>query len=352
MPVSISDVSFGTSACGSACALYTLQNSAGIQAKITSFGATLVALNTFDKHGALGNICLSFDSLKQYEDQQVFIGAVVGRYANRIANAQFSLDSETYQLDANLGKHTLHGGYSSLGRRVWELESASVIDGNPTLVLRIESRAAESGFPGNIVAKVSYCLTEDNCLIINFFVNTDKKTPISMTHHAYFNLSQRGPLKQNNSLSSHLFEIFSDRILAVDEELMPSGEYFSVDNTIFDFREKKSLVEHLAPLDSLLSSSLGFDHNYCFEPWNGELKDIASVEDIESGRVMKIRSTLPGAQLYTGNYLLDAGFSKYSAFCIEPQFYPDSPNKTAFPFAWCEPEKPYDHTIEWRFSVE
>ncbi len=351
MSVSISEEYFGTSSSGEQCSLYTLQNASGIQAKITNFGATLVALNTFDKRGYLGNVCLGFDTLKEYEAQQVFIGAVVGRYANRIANARFSVEGQSYQLEPNLGMHTLHGGATSLGRRVWRVESACVEDDNPTLTLKVESQDGESGFPGNISATVRYCLAQDNRLTVSFLVETDKKTPISMTHHAYFNLSRSDPAKADDSLSSHAFEIYSDQILAVDEALLPTGEYLSVDGGVFDFRQKKPLANYLEPLHSELTAALGFDHNYCFEPWTAALKKIARVEDEKSGRAMDILSTLPGAQLYTGNYLFDAGFNKYGAFCIEPQFYPDSPNITGFPFEWCSPEAPYEHTIEWRFSV-
>ncbi|WP_086930437.1 aldose epimerase family protein [Agarilytica rhodophyticola] len=351
---SLTQHSFGETSSNIPCTLFCLRNDAGMEAKITNFGATLVALNCFDRRGDIGNICLSYPSLSDYEQQGIFVGSVVGRFANRIGGAGFDMDGKHYSLTKNHGDNLLHGGPSTFAYRVWDIVDAGIVNDVPTLVLRINSPDGSEGFPGNIQVEITFELFNDNRLRLSMHAQSDKKTPVSLTQHGYFNLSCDAMNKKARALDSHEFQIFSDKILVADDTLVPTGEYQDVENSVFDFREYESLSASLFPLAQALEKSQGYDHNYCFEPWSGNVSDIklrANVRDRDSGRMLSIYSTLPGMQFYTGNYIDGEGHIRYNAFCMEPQFYPDSPNKSHFPFRWVEPGEDYKHVIEWKTGV-
>lgn len=351
---SLTQQSFGETSNNTPCTLFCLRNDAGIEAKITNFGATLVALNCVDRTGQSGNICLSYENVHEYEKQSIFAGSVVGRYANRIGGAVFEVEGKHYSLSKNQGDNLLHGGESTFAYQVWDVVSAGLVDGIPTVVLRILSPDGVDGFPGNLKVDVTFELFNDNRLRLSMHAESDRKTPVSLTQHGYFNLSCDATNSKERALDSHEFQIFSDKILVVDDGLVPTGAYQDVEQSVFDFREYTSLFQYLFPLAAALEKSQGFDHNYCFEPWSGKASDIrhvANVRDKDSGRTLSVRTSLPGMQFYTGNYIDGEGHIRYNAFCMEPQYYPDSPNKPSFPFDWVEPEKDYDHIIEWKMGV-
>jgi len=349
--VKVSTRDFGITEDGQACRLFTLENSQGANVSIIDFGASLVEFNCLDKDGNLGDIALGYSALAPYEQQRIYLGAAVGRFANRIGNARFTIDGERHSLAANQGDNILHGGDASFAYKVWKLEMLDTSLGHPRLILSHFSPEGEAGFPGNLTTKITFELLNDGCLRLSLHADADKKTPVSLTYHPYFNLSNQAKSEHAGALDDHTFQIFSDKITAVDKELVPTGEFNRVDDTLFDLCKAKSISADLSPLHPTLEPSAGFDHNYCFEPWqaaNPPLRLQARALSTTSGRVLDVHSTLPGLQFYSGNHMDGAGFVRYNAFCLEPQFYPDSPNKPEFPFQWTGPEQPYHHIIEWR----
>lgn len=347
----ISQADFGRTKRGEKCVLFRLRNASGVEASITNFGATLASFECFDRLGGRANICIGFDNLAAYEAQSVCVGAVVGRYANRIANGRFSIGSKNYALERNQGENTLHGGSTNFAYRVWEPDFFGIKNDVPTLTLTLFSADGEGGFPGNLSVAVTYRLFNDNRLCLDLAAETDVLTPVSLTHHAYFNLAGNIAHRTHNGLNTHRFQIYSDKILAIRSDGIPTGKYRDVTDTVFDLRNARGISDTLNPLAADLEKTAGFDHNYCFPLSNKTLASQATVFDMQSGRTLEVLSTMPGLQFYTANYLDRVGLRAHSAFCLEPQYYPDSPNQDAFPFDWTSPDNPYLHRIEWRVGV-
>ncbi len=343
--------SFGETAAGEPVDIYTLVNAQGAETEITNYGGIVVSLMMPDQEGEFEDIVLGFDTLDEYLQGHPYFGATVGRYANRIADAEFTLDGETYTLTANDGTNHIHGGNQGFDKVVWRAQAYTTADG-PALRLYYTSEDGEEGFPGNLDVMVTYTLTNDNELRADFHATTDAPTICNLTHHSYFNLAGEG------DILDHVVMMPADHFTPVDEELIPTGEVRAVDGTPFDFREPTPIGARIDEENEQLEQGGGYDHNWVYDKEEGELTLMARVTEPESGRVMEVLSTKPGMQLYTGNFLdgtlTGKGGWVYEyrhGFCMEPHYFPDSPNQPDFPSAVLRPDETYNHAIVYRFSV-
>lgn len=334
--------------------LYTLRNSNGIEATITNYGGRLVALRTPDRHKRFEDIVLGFDSLDGYLSKNPYLGALVGRYANRIANGEFSLGLKTYHLAKNNGSNSLHGGLKGFDKVAWNGEEIYVDEG-PAIELTYLSRDGEEGYPGNLNVKVRYTLTEKDELRIDYHATTDQLTILNLTNHAYFNLAGQAAGK----ILDHLVMIHADEFTPVNANLIPTGERRKVAGTPFDFRKLEAIGKRIGEKDQQLEYGLGFDHNYVVNRKRDGLVPAARVTDPSSGRTMEVSTTEPGMQFYTGNHLdgsvTGKGGTIYgfrSGFCLETQHFPDSPNQEAFPSTELKPGQVYQSTTVFQFSIE
>jgi len=342
---------FGNTDDKEAVSLYTLTNKSGASASIMTFGAAVVNLNVPDKDGKLGDVVLGYDDLTGYLDpkKDPHFGATIGRYGNRIAKGQFTLDGHTYQLPINDPPNSLHGGDKGFDRLVWKGE---IVSTNPPSVLFTHvSPDGEEGYPGTLTAKVRYTLTEDNKLKIYFTATTDKPTVVNLTHHSYFNLAGAG----NGTILDELVTINADSFTPVDSTLIPTGEIKKVDGTPMDFRKSTAIGDRIQQVGG---KPIGYDHNYVLKDSGDGVRWIASVEDPKSGRVMKVYSDQPGVQFYSGNFLDGTitgkdgkTYNQYYALCLEPQHFPDSPNQPKFPSTVLKPGQVYHCTIIYGFST-
>ncbi len=308
---------------------FTLKHPSGMSAVVSDLGATLRQLTVPDRAGKLANITVGYDSDEGWLDNRSFFGVSVGRYANRIAEGKFTLDGVEYELAVNNGPNHLHGGLKGFDKAVWKSEVVS-----PTQVRFSHlSPDGDEGYPGNLKVTVTYEIGEDS-LSWKAEATTDRATPVNLTNHAYFNLSE----KSTESVLSHRLLIHADKYLPVDENLIPQGEPEPVEGTAFNFKESVSIGENLAKMKG------GFDHNYVLND-PGKLRVVARVEEPTSGRILELSTNQPGVQFY----LASPFGNKHSAFCLEPQKFPDSPNRTDFPDCILEPGETYSHTIVFRF---
>jgi len=338
---------FGMTPEGDSITLFTLKNERDIVVKIMNYGGIITEIHTPDKNGKLGNITLGFDNLDQYLAGHPNFGALIGRYGNRIANARFSLDGETYQLAANNGNNSLHGGVKGFDDVVWEPEVISC-DVRAALQLSYLSPDGEEGFPGNLKVVVTYELLMDQ-LFITYEAETDKATPVNLTNHAYFNLSGEG------TILDHILYINASRYTPVNEELIPTGEIANVEGTPFDFRKPTVIGERF---DQLVGVPVGYDHNFVLDESDEKLTLAAKGMDPNSGRYLEVSTTEPGVQFYTGNFLdgtLSSGdftYVQHAGFCLETQHFPDSPNQENFPSTILRPGEKYVTQTIYTFGVE
>lgn len=336
---------FGHTAEGEEVHLYTLTNQNGLQAKITNYGCFVTSLLTPDKNGQMGDVVLGFDSLSHYFNRR-FFGSVVGRFSNRIANAKFSIDGIPYQLAANNGPNHIHGGVNAFDKMVWTAKEMNTTAG-PALQLSYLSKDGEEGYPGNVNVSVTYTLTQDNGLRIDYEASTDKATPVNLTNHSYFNLGAG----QTQDVRGHQIAIQADEYTVMDEALIPTGEIRSVQGSPLDFRSAASIGERIDQLEK------GFDHNYVFRKNPGELGLVATVFEPVTGRLMEVFTTKPGVQFYVPNWqkgFAGKGGLTYQGnggFCLETQFFPDSPNQPNFPNSILRPGETYRHSTIYKFSV-
>ena len=331
--------------------LYTLTNKHGVSASIMTFGAAVVNLFVPDKDGKLGDVELGYDDLTGYLDpkKDPHFGATIGRYGNRIAKGQFTLDGHTYQLPINDPPNSLHGGDKGFDRLVW---NAEIVSNDPPSVLFTHiSPDGEEGYPGTLKATVRYTLTEDNKLKIYFTATTDKPTVVNLTHHSYFNLSGAG----SGTILDQLVTINAKAYTPVDSTLIPTGEIKSVDGTPMDFRKPTAIGDRIQQVGG---KPIGYDHNYVLNDPDDGVRWIATVEAPKTGRIMKVYSDQPGVQFYSGNFLdgTIAGkdgktYDQYDALCLEPQHFPDSPNQPKFPSTVLKPGDTYHCTIIYGFST-
>jgi len=313
--------------------IYTLTNIHGIEARIMTYGATLVSLRTPDRAGHFNNVILGFDTLDSYLAGVPYFGATVGRYANRIANGRFTLDGKSYQLPQNNGPNSLHGGNQGFDKRVWTAEPIPTPTG-PSLRLSYVSAAGEEGYPGELTAHVTYRLNDDDSLAIDFEATSTAPTPVNLANHAYFNLTG----DSRNAILDHLLKINADRFTPVNATLIPSGEMREVAHTPFDFRTPQTIGSRINDRDEQLRFGGGYDHNWVLNRSASQPLTLAAVlSDPKSGRSIEIRTTQPGLQFYSGNFLdgkpAGAGtvFEYRTGLCLETQHFPDSPNQPTFP---------------------
>lgn len=350
----ISKSSFGTTAGGEDVTLYTLHNKSGMKAEITNYGGIVVSLTAPDRDGHFEDIVLGYETLAEYEKENPYFGALIGRYGNRIGKGQFMLDGETYQLTVNDGQNHLHGGERGFDKVVWDAKMEEAENG-PSLLLGYVSQDGEEGYPGTLHAVVRYTLSHENELLIEYEADTDRATPVNLTHHSYFNLS--GNAKRD--ILGHSLEIHAEQFTPVDDTLIPTGEYRPVEGSPFDFRSAKLIGQDIEADDEQLRYGLGYDHNWVIDrDADKEWRQVATLSDPESGRVMTIHSNEPGLQFYSGNFLDGSLVGKGAVYthryglCLETQHFPDGPNQPDFPGTILQPGEVYTTKTVYTFGVD
>ena len=356
----ITKADFGKTPDGTPVEIYTLHNAKGAEARIITYGGIVQKLSMPDKNGVYADVVNGFDTLNGYTDPKYvgacpYFGALIGRYGNRIGGAKFTLEGQTYQLATNNGPNSLHGGLKGFDKVVWTAVKADVGPEGPRLVLNYLSKDGEEGFPGNLNVTATYTLTDDNALKLEFSATTDKPTVVNLTHHSYFNLAGQG----NGDILGHLLYINADKTTPVDAGLITTGAFADVAGTPFDFRTPTAIGAHIDDPDNVLQYGPGYDHNWVINKPFGQFGLMARVVSPTSGRVMEVWSDEPGLQFYAGNFLDGTltgkdgkVYQKRYAFCMEPQHYPDSPNKPNWPSVELKPGQTYHNTIEYKFSAE
>ena len=341
---------FGRTADGREVTLYELLNADGLRATVMDYGAILMTLEVPDRNGKLADINLGFDELNPYIKRNPLFGAVVGRYANRIENAAFTIDGIEYKITRNSGKNHIHGGNKKrFDKVVWKGEGFQT-DKGVGVRFTFLSRDGDEGFPGNLNCTVTYTLTNKNELKINYQATTDKSTVVNLTNHSYFNLAGAG----NGDVLGHQMMINADFYTPGDKALIPTGEILNIKGTPLDFTEPKTIGARIEQL----TETRGYDHNYVLKTSDGSLTLAARVYEPGSGRIMEVYTTEPGMQLYTANGMRDvrgkAGkvYQRYYGFCLETEHFPDSPNKPHFPSPVLRPGEKYDTTTIFKFSTK
>lgn len=344
---------WGTAPDGIAVDLYTLRNTKGAEATITNYGGIVVTLLMPDKEGKMADIVLGYDNLQGYIDKTPYFGALIGRYGNRIGGAQFAIDGQTYTLAKNDGPNSLHGGVKGFDKVVWTAKPVESKDG-PALELTYLSKDGEEGFPGNLQVTALYTLTENNELRLDFTATTDKPTVCNLTHHSYFNLRGQG----NGDILGHELTIHASKTTPVDKTLITTGELKSVEGTPFDFRTPTPIGARINDPDTQLQYGPGYDHNWVVDKKGDGVELHATVYEPSTGRVLEVLSDEPAVQFYAGNFLDGTikgkggvAYQHRTGFCLEPQHYPDSPNKPEFPSVVLRPGQTFKNTIIYRFSV-
>jgi aldose 1-epimerase len=343
---------FGKTAAGEAVDLYTLANSSGVEASIATYGGAVVSLKTPDRAGSLADVVLGFNALGDYLNSSFYPGALIGRYANRIAHGRFVLNGVEYTLARNNGANSLHGGIRGFDKAVWA--ARELPGGDAALELTYVSQDGEEGYPGKLAVKVVYTLTQASELRIDYFAETDKDTVVNLTNHSYFNLAGEG----SGEALDHVVRLYADRFTPVDAGLIPTGELRPVEGTPFDFRRPMAIGARIGQADEQLELGCGYDHNFVVNGPMGTLREAARVVDPKSGRVLEALTTEPGVQLYTANFLDGTAIGKSgkpygrrSAFCLETQRFPDSPNHPDFPSAVLRAGQRFASTTVYRFSA-
>src|SRR5919205_790470 len=342
---------FGSTKGGEAVEIYTLRNRRGAEARVMTYGATLVSLKVPDRAGKFEDVLLGFDDLATYEADTHYIGPVVGRYANRIAKGRFTLNGVEYKLATNNNGNHMHGGLRGFDKVVWKARPLNARTGS-AVELTYVSRDGEEGYPGTLTVRVVYTLTEANELRIQYSATTDKDTVLNLTNHAYFNLGGH----DSGDILGHLLTLNADRFTPTDETSIPTGELRSVRGTPFDFRRPTTIGARIEQPDEQLKFGNGYDHNFVINGRAGALRLAARASDPKSGRVMEVWTDQPGVQLYTGNFLEGtapgkggAAYGRRDAFCLETQHFPDSPNRPAFPSTVLRRGARFNSTTVYKF---
>lgn len=336
---------------GKQVSLYTLTNKLGSVAQITNYGGKVVSLWVQDKSGKYEDVVLGHTNIDDYLiSKEKYFGALIGRYGNRIKNGEFSLDSITYNLKRNNGDNHLHGGDTGYDAVVWNVEENK----SNVLELSYVSENMEEGYPGTLSIKVNYELTDDNELKIEYWATTDASTVVNLTHHSFFNLKGAG----NGTINEHLLRINAPYYTPVDEGLIPTGILATVEGTPFDFQKLTAIGERVDQIHPQLKNGKGYDHNFVLNQNFEELNYAAKVVEPVSGRVMEVFTNEPGLQFYGGNFLNGSVTGKENkaykfrtAFCLETQHFPDSPNKPHFPSTRLDPGEDYYSVCIYKFST-
>jgi len=329
--------------------LYVLKNKNGMRAEITNYGGRLVRLEIPGNQAKTTNVVLGFDSVSGYaKSTEPYFGATIGRYGNRIAKGKFSLDGKIYQLSVNNGPNTLHGGKQGFQYRLFSAQQR----GDSSLVLNYTSRDGEEGFPGKLEVQVTYTLSQNNELKLDYKAKSDKNTVVNLTNHAFFNLNGEG----SGTINKHELQIFADAYTPVDSTLIPMGKIEPVTGTPFDFRKPKSIGQDLNARNEQLGFGKGYDHNFVLSD-QASWKYAAKIKGDQSGIVMQIYTTEPGLQFYGGNFMQsknkmrDGKYDDFrTAFCLETQHFPDSPNQPAFPSVVLKAGQTYQSSSVYKFS--
>ncbi|MBI5387009.1 MAG: galactose mutarotase [Verrucomicrobia bacterium] len=338
---------FGRTPDGTSVTVFTLRNAGGMTVKVMSYGAILTELHVPDRSGHFTNVVLGSDNLAAYLKGHPAAAAVIGRYANRIAKARFTLDGVEHQVTVNSGQNHIHGGRKNFSGVVWQAKALPARATEGAVQFTYLSKDGEEGFPGNFTVTVTYTLTDDNELRLDYEARTDKATVVNLTNHAYFNLAGSG------DCLGHQLWLAADRYTPSDDELIPTGEIASVKGTPLDFTTPTAIgarIEQLKPRPG------GYDHNFVLGGDGKSLKLFARVVEPASGRVMEVSTTEPGAQLYTANHVRSftgvggATFGKHAGLCLETQHFPDSPNKPNFPSCVLRPGEVFKSATVFKFS--
>jgi aldose 1-epimerase len=344
---SLTKAPYGELPDGGSVDLYTLTNALGMRVKLLNYGAIVAGIEVPDRRGKVADVTLGFDSMEGWLKNSPYFGATVGRYANRIAKAAFTLDGTAYKLAANNGENHLHGGRKGFDKVLWH---AQPIQAATAVAVRFTylSKDGEEGYPGNLSVTVLYTLTNNNELKIEYTATTDKPTIVNLTNHTYWNLA--GP-KAGDCLG-HILTLFADQYTPVDKGLIPTGELKPVLNTPLDFTVPTPIGKHIGEVEG------GFDHNFVLRTTPPKIGLAARAYEPRSGRLLEVLTDQPGVQFYSGNFLDGsaagkdgAAYRKHDGFCLETQRFPDSPNRPSFPSPVLRPGDTYRHTALYRFST-
>ncbi len=352
--VKITKAPFGKTGDGQAVDLYTLSNPSGMKAKITNYGGIVTELHVPDKNGNNGDVVLGYDKLSSYIEASPYFGCITGRYANRIAKGRFTIDGTEYKLATNNGDNHLHGGVAGLDKKVWSAKEVKGV-GRAGIEFSYLSPDGEEGYPGNVHCKVTYWLTVQNEIEIQYEATTDKSTHLNLTHHSYFNLAGAG----SGDILNHEVELFADKFVPTDASNIPLGELAPVKGTPFDFLTPHKIGARIGENNQQLKVGLGYDHNWVINSTGKGIELAARVTEEKSGRIMEVLTDQPGIQFYTGNFLDGSNVGKggnvykhRNAFCLETQKFPDSPNNPSYPSSLLEPGQTYRHVCIYRFSTK
>lgn len=350
-------ISFGTLPDGSEARLFTLRNTHGVRAEISDYGGTIVRLFTPNRHGEFNDVLLGFDRVEDYVAHSPYFGCIIGRFGNRIAHGKFALNGRTYELAKNNAPNGvpchLHGGRKGFDKVLWRAEPFTQ-DGADALRLRYHSVDGEEGYPGNLDVTVTYTLTADDALRIDYAARTDQPTPVNLTNHAYFNLAGEG----TDDVLGHVLTINAHRYTPVNAGLIPLGPIVPVGDTPFDFTMPNKIGQCIEMPNEQLRFAGGYDHNFVLDRTDDSLVLAAAVLEPVSGRALEVHTTEPGLQFYSGNFLTGsfAGkhghvYQRHHGFCLETQHFPDSPNQPAFPSVILQPGRTLASTTIYRFDV-
>jgi aldose 1-epimerase len=346
---------YGQTPDGRAVDLYVLTNANGMEASITPYGGIVTTLTAPDRKGQFGDVVLGFDKLDGYLAGHPFFGCVVGRYGNRIARGEFTLDGKKHTLARNNGDNHLHGGRKGFDKAVWAVEEAKGTKAGPSLKLSHVSPDGDEGYPGTLKITVTYTLTNQNELRIDYHATTDKPTHVNLTNHSYFNLAGPG----TGDILGHEVQINADHFTPVDAGLIPTGEIRKVAGTPLDFRQPVAVGKRVNADDEQLRFGKGYDHNFVLNKKGNELSLAARVTEPTTGRVLEVFTTEPGVQFYCGNFLdgkeVGKGGKAYKhryGFCLETQHFPDTPNQSKFPTTVLKPGEEYKTTTVYKFSAK
>jgi aldose 1-epimerase len=346
---------FGKLPNGQSADIYTLTNGRGMKMKVTNYGGIIVSFTVPDRDGNPGDVVLGYDKLENYLEDSPYFGAIIGRYGNRIGGSKFMLDGVEYSLAANDGANHLHGGIKGFDKILWHAQPFRN-DSGVGLIFTYLGKDGEEGYPGNLSVKITYTLSNDNSLRLNYEAISDKPTICNLTHHSYFNLAGHG----NGDILNHILMINADQFTPVDEGLIPTGELLSVKGTPFDFRQPAAIGARINEENQQLKYGRGYDHNWVLNrQTEKDLELAATLYDPSTGRFMEVWTQEPGIQFYCGNFLNGSNVGKdgiayeyRTGLCLETQHFPDSPNKPDFPSVTIRPGEVYKSATVYKFSVK
>ena len=348
MKLSIEKAAYGKMPDGKQVDIYTLTNAKGMKVKLTNYGGITVSVEVPDRAGKLADVTLGYDTLDGWLTNTSYLGATVGRYANRIAKGKFTLEGKTHTLATNNGENALHGGLKGFDKVLWDAKPVRT-DSSVGVEFTYLSKDGEEGYPGNLKVKAIYCLTDDNEFKVEFSATTDKPTVVNLAHHTYWNLAGAAA----GDILGHELMLAADKYTPVDAGLIPTGELKDVKGTPMDFTKATAIGARIAQVEG------GYDHNFVLRNQGGKVALAAKVVEPKSGRVMEISTDQPGVQFYSGNFLDGTvkgkggiAYKKHYGFCLETQHYPDSPNKKDFPSVVLRPGETYKHVMIHKFSTQ